>query len=121
MSFLSASSSFGASLKPPSLFPKVLNHHLCNELYIAWDNYEDYTCRNFGRLVPAHSNSYRDKAKTRGSHLLGSHVGHHICPTYRGLRPFKKVLLVILGLLKFVQNSLIKTFETCGKELLISS
>ena len=63
------------------------------------DGFQDIVCWNFGRLVPAHSNSYRDEAKTRGSHLLGAHFGHHTCQKHKGFRPFETVLLVILGLL----------------------
>ena len=52
-------------------------------------------------------------AKSRGSHLLGAHFGHHTCQKYEGFSSFKTALLVILGLLKFVQNSPIKLFGTC--------
>ena len=60
------------------------------------------------RLVPAHPNSYRDEAKIRGSHFLAARFGHQTCPEYMGFRSIQTVLLVILGLLKFVQNSPIK-------------
>ena len=73
---------------------------------------EDGVCWNFGRLVPAHSNSYRDKAETRGSHLLWTHFGHQTYQKYTGLRPFKTVFVVILGLLKFVKNSPIEPLKT---------
>ena len=42
--------------------------------------------------MPAHSNSYRDEARTRGSHLLGAHFGHQTCQQCRGLRPFLVIL-----------------------------
>ena len=72
-----------------------------------------HLCWNFGRLVSAHSGGYRDELETPGSHLLGAHFGHQTLQTYKGYRPFKTVLLVILGLLKFVQNSPIEPFKTC--------
>ena len=63
--------------------------------------------------MSAHSVGYRDELKTPGSYLLGAHFGHPTCQKYGGFRSFKTVLLVILGLLKFVQNSSIKPIKTC--------
>ena len=44
---------------------------------------------------------------------LGSHFGTILGPFGDGLGGFKTVFLVILGLLKFVQNSNIKPHKTC--------
>ena len=79
-----------------------------------WDNYKDYT------YVGTLDGLYQHTLIATGTRLrpveatvLGHVLGTRPPPKYKGLRPFKTVLLIILGLLKFVQNSSIKTFKTC--------
>ena len=75
---------------------------------------EDGVCGylfDFGRLVAAHFHSYRDKAKTPSSHLLGAHFGHQTWQKYGVLMWFKTVFVVILGVQKFVKMSPIKPFK----------
>ena len=72
-----------------------------------WDNYKDYT------YVGTLDGLYQHTLIATVTRLRGSHFRHQTCPKCKGLRPFKTVLLVILGLLKFVQNSFIKPFKTC--------
>ena len=64
-------------------------------------------CWNFGQLVSATSRGYRDELKSPGSYLLGAHFGYKTCQKYGGVRPFKKVLLVILALLSDTLQTLL--------------
>ena len=68
-------------------------------LYYAGIIIRIHLCWNFGGLVPGTLTSYRYQLKTPGSYLLGAHFGHKTSPKYGGLRPFKTVLVLILGLL----------------------
>ena len=73
------------------------------------------SCHKAGIIIriPGHFKSYRHQAKTPSSPHLGAHFGHQTWQKYWGLRVFKTVFVVILGVQKFVKTSPIKPFKTC--------
>lgn len=74
----------------PTLYPEGLDPSPSSSCMLL--------CWNFEGLLPAHSGGYRDELEAPSSHLLGVHFGHKSDQQYEGLKPFKTVLQVILGL-----------------------